>query len=185
MKGIVKGLVAAGLGLALTVTTVEAQKPNPEFGIQFAGFSMNNPDGDNNNTTDFGLGSGNVSVAFYMTEMIAIEPSLQYGMTSFEAGGDATSGMGLQVAVPIYLKKGWGKAGGLFVAPHIGMNRFDPGAGDAVSQNHVGASIGTKLRVSDDFWWRVQAGFDMGLENDDFAKYMDIGASFGLTVFLP
>ena len=54
MKGIVKGLALAGLGLAFAANTAHAQKPGPEFGIQFVGFDMLNPDGDNNNTTNFG-----------------------------------------------------------------------------------------------------------------------------------
>ena len=186
MKGIVKGLAAAGLGLAMVANTANAQKPGPELGIQFVGFDMLNPDGDNNNTTNFGLGSGNVTVAFYINEMIAIEPGLTYGMTSYEADGvDATSSMGLQVAVPIYLKKGWGKAGGFFIAPHLGMFRLDPGAGDAVSQNHWGVSVGTKMKISDDLYWRIQATWDNGLENDDFGKYTDIGLSGGLSLYWP
>lgn len=189
-KGIAKGLVAVGLGLAIVAAPLSAQKPGPEFGIQFVGFQMNNPDGDNNNSTDFGLGSGDVSVAFYLTEMIAIEPTLVYGMSKPEGGGDAASAMGFQVAVPIYFSRGWGKAGGLFVAPHIGLNRFDGGPGDAISQTHFGASLGTKLKVSDQIFWRVQGGFDMGMEKgnlgdlDFVPKYTDIGASFGLSVYL-
>lgn len=192
MKGIVKGLALAGLGLAFAANTAHAQKPGPEFGIQFVGFEMDNPDGDNNNTTNFGLGNGNVSVAFYMSEMIAIEPTLVYGMTSFEADGvDAQSSLGLQVAVPIYLKKGWGKAGGFFVAPHVGIVRNDPGAGDALSQTHIGVSVGTKMKITDDLYWRIQATWDNALEkgnagDPDFqAKETDIGLSGGISLYWP
>lgn len=185
IKGIVKGFVAAGLGLALTVSVAEAQKPAPEFSFLFAGFSSNTPDGGDATTT-FGLGEGQVAVAFYLTEMIAIEPSLVYAQSSV-SGSDAASTMGLQVAVPIYFSRGWGKAGGLFVAPHIGMNRFDGGPGDAVSQNHFGASVGTKIEVSDDIRWRVQAYLDMGMENEDdfIPSYTEFGVAFGMSVFLP
>lgn len=191
MKGIVKGLALAGLGLAFAANTAHAQKPGPEFGIQFVGFDMFNPDGDNNNTTNFGLGSGDVTVAFYINEMIAIEPGLTYGMTSFEAGGDGTSSLGLNVAVPIYLKKGWGKAGGFFIAPYIGIDRFDPGAGDALSQNHIGVAVGTKMRITDDLYWRVQAFYTSYLESgnvgdpDFVAKASDLGLSGGISLYWP
>lgn len=192
MKGIVKGLALAGLGLAFAANTAHAQKPGPEFGIQFVGFNMNNPDGSDNNTTSFGLGSGDVSVAFYINEMIAIEPTLTYAMQSYElSGADATSQLGLRVAVPIYLKKGWGKAGGFFIAPHVAITRNDPGAGDAISQNHVGVSVGTKMKITDDLYWRVQAYWDNGLESGDVgdpdfaAKTTDMGISGGISLYWP
>ena len=187
MKGIVKGLAAAGLGLALVANVAHAQKPGPEFGIQFVSFDMMNPDGDNNNSTNFGLGSGNVTVAFYLNEMIAIEPSLQYDYSSPEGGGDAASAMGLSVGVPIYLKKGWGKAGGFFIEPAVGMMRFDLGAGDAVSQNMIGVAVGTKVKISDDLHWRIQAFYTNWLENTDdgLPKVTDIGVSAGLSLYWP
>ena len=187
MKGIVKGLALAGLGLAFAANTAHAQKPGPEFGIQFVGFDMNNPDGDNNNTTNFGLGSGDVTVAFYINEMIAIEPGLTYGMTSFEGGGDSQSELGLNVAVPIYLKKGWGKAGGFFIAPELGIDRVDPGAGDAVTAKHWGVLVGTKMKISDDLYWRVQAFWVNQLEDTDNAipKMTDIGLSGGISLYWP
>lgn len=192
MKGIVKGLAAAGLGLALVANTAHAQKPGPEFGIQFVSFDMMNQDGDNNNTTNFGLGSGNVTVAFYINEMIAIEPSLQYGMTSFEVdGADATSTLAFTVGVPIYLKKGWGKAGGFFVEPAVGITRFDPGAGDAISQNLVAVAVGTKLRITDDLYWRIQAFYANYLESGDVGdpdyapQVTDIGLSGGISLYWP
>jgi hypothetical protein len=197
IKGIVKGFVAAGLGLALTTSVVEAQKPGVELGVQLIGLSMMNPDGDDNNITAWNIGgatfggvgvgsSSGVTAAFYMTEMIAIEPGLGWGSAKAEASDDAVSIMSLNVAVPIYLARGWGKAGGFFIAPHIGMNRFDGGPGDAVSQNHFGASVGTKMEISDNLFWRVQAGVDMGMENEDdgLPSYTNIGASFGLSVYL-
>jgi hypothetical protein len=184
-KGIAKGLVAAGLGLAIFASPAVAQNPGPEFGIQFVGFSMVNPDGDDNNTTVFGFGNGNVTMAYYLSEMIAIEPTVTFVMMKPEGGGDSQSEMGIGVAVPIYLKKMWGKGGGLFVAPHIGMFREDGGPGDATSQNHIGVSVGTKLRISDDFFWRVQATYDTAPENDDYIKSSTMGVSFGMTAYWP
>jgi hypothetical protein len=175
-----------GLGLAFLAKPASAQKPGPEFGVQFVGFDMMNPDGSGNNSTNFGLGNGNVSVAFYMSEMIAIEPTLLFGYSKPEGGGDANSGISLNVAVPIYLNKGWGKAGGLFIAPHVGFTSASSG-GLSGKQVNFGASVGTKLKITDALFWRVQAGFDMGQEGtgDVIApKYTDIGASFGLSVYL-
>lgn len=187
MKGIVKGLALAGLGLAFVANTAHAQKPGPEFGIQFAFLDLNNPDGDNNNSTNFGLGSGDVTVAFYINEMIAIEPGLTYGMQSYEGGGDGTSQLGLDVAVPIYLKKGWGKAGGFFIAPMVGINRDDPGAADAVTRKHWGVGVGTKMKISDDLYWRVQAFWVNQLEDTDNSvpKMSDMGISGGISLYWP
>lgn len=188
MKGIVKGLALAGLGLAFAANTAHAQKPGPEFGIQFVSLVMDNPDGDNNNSTNFGLGNGDVTVAFYLNEMIAIEPSLVYGMQSYEASGaDATSQLGLRVGVPIYLKKGWGKAGGFFIAPMVGLMRQDPGAADAVTAKHWGVAVGTKIQISGDFFWRVQAYWVNQLEDTDNAipKMTDIGLSGGISLYWP
>ena len=192
MKGIVKGLALAGLGLAFAANTAHAQKPGPEFGIQFVGLDLNNPDGSDNNSTNFGFGNGDVSVAFYLNEMIAIEPSLTYAMQSYEASGaDATSQLGLRVGVPIYLKKGWGKAGGFFIEPFVGINREDPGAADALSQTHIGVAVGTKLKITDDLYWRIQAFYDNGLESgnvgdpDFVAKQTDMGISGGISLYWP
>ena len=87
--------------------------------------------------------------------------------------------------MPIYLKKGWGKAGGLFVAPFGGTNRLSAG-GSSSSQNHFGANVGTKMKLSDNVFWRVQAGLDMGLENtgDGIPKSTSFGGAFGLSVYL-
>ena len=58
MKGIVKGLAAAGLGLVLVTSVAHAQKPGVELGVGLVGFSAINPDGDNNNITVMNIGTG-------------------------------------------------------------------------------------------------------------------------------
>ena len=195
MKGIVKGLVAAGLGLALIANVAAAQKPGLEFGTQLATFVSVKPDGGNS-LSIFGLGAGwamaqaplgapaNVSVAYYLNEQIAIEPVLIFAHFKPE-GSDATDLFGLTVSVPIYLKKGWGKAGGLFIAPSVGMGRLSSG-GSSSSQNHFGVAAGTKLKVSDNIFWRIQGNFESGMENSDDAipSYTSFGASFGLSAYL-
>lgn len=183
-KSFLKGLAVAGLGLALVANTAQAQKPGPEIGVQFVTLQMSNPDGDGNNSTDFGLGSGNLTVAFYLTEMIALEPMLTFDYSSPETG-DAQSSWGLNVGVPIYLKKGWGKAGGLFVTPFIGYNSISSG-GNSGGAMHFGANAGTKIKISDNLFWRGAVGFDMGQENTDdgIPKMTTIGLQFGLTAFL-
>ena len=185
-KGIAKGLVAAGLGLAIFASPASAQNPGPEFGIQFVGFNMSNPDGDDNNATSFGFNGGNVSAAWYVSEMIAIEPTLTFDYTKLEGVDDANSSLGLMVAVPIYLKKGWGKAGGFFVAPHIGINKGSSG-GVSVTSNHWGVSVGTKVRISDDLHWRFQAYWDNTVENldDGIPKETNMGVSGGVSLYWP
>jgi hypothetical protein len=186
MKGIVKGLALAGLGLAFAANTAHAQKPGPEFGVQFAFLDLNNPDGSGNNSTNFGLGNGDVTVAFYINEMIAIEPGLTFNYSSPETG-DASNSLGLDVAVPIYLKKGWGKAGGFFIAPLVGINRVDGGAGDAVTAKHWGVGVGTKMKINDGLYWRVQAFWVNQLEDTDnlIPKMSDIGISGGISLYWP
>ena len=194
MKGIVKGLAAAGLGLALVANTAHAQKPGVELGVNLVGFAAINPDGSDNNLTAMNIGAASiggaapsagsaVTAAWYLNEMIAIEPALGWGRLKPE-GGDATTYMNLGVGVPIYLKKGWGKAGGLFVTPFLAIIRASAGGADAVSQTHFGANVGTKMRFTDNLFWRAQVGFDMGQENDDFVKSTTIGGQFGLNVYL-
>ena len=51
MKGIAKGLIAAGLGLALIAKPASAQKPGVELGVNLVGISMINPSGSGNNVT--------------------------------------------------------------------------------------------------------------------------------------
>ena len=195
MKGIVKGLAAAGLGLALVANTAHAQKPGVELGVNLLGFASINPDGDDNNATVMNIGTASlggaapstgsaVTAAWYLNEMIAIEPALGWGRLKLEADDDATTFMSIGVGVPIYLKKGWGKAGGLFVTPFVGIFRMSAGGADAVSQTHLGANVGTKMRITDNVFWRAQVGFDMGQENDDFAKSTTMGGQFGLNVYL-
>jgi hypothetical protein len=196
MKGIVKGLVAVGLGLAFVAKPVSAQKPGVEFGLQLAGFSAINPDGADNNTTAFNLAGANasgvgittssgVTAAFYLTDMIAIEPGLGYGHIKQDPSTDATSIMNLSIGVPIYLKKGWGKAGGIFVTPYVGMTKISAG-GSSTSQNHFGANVGTKMNLAGNFFWRVQVGYDMGMENtgDGIPKSTAFGAALGINYYL-
>ena len=196
MKNIVKGLIVAGLGLALLARPASAQKPGVELGVQLVGASMTNWDGANNNITAFnvggasfggaGVGAGSaVTGAFYVNNMIAIEPGLGFGYAKQEGASNSVSVLNLQVGVPIYLKRGWGKAGGLFVEPFAGMNRLSSG-GTSSSQNHFGANVGTKIKMMDCFFWRAQVGVDMGLKNttDGIPKYTAFGGSFGLSVYL-
>ena len=195
MKGIVKGLAAAGLGLALIANTAHAQKPGVELGINLVGFSSISPDGGDNLTVmnigtasfgGIGLSSGaGVTAAWYLSEMIAIEPQLGWGRAKQENVDDATSILNIGVGVPIYLKKGWGKAGGFFVTPFVGMTKISSGGSDQ-SQTHFGANVGTKLRISDNLFWRGSVGVDLGQENTDdgIPKTTAFGLQFGLTAFL-
>lgn len=183
IKSVLQRGVVLGFGILLAATPASAQRPGPEFGIQLAQFRMLNPDGPGNNVTDFGFGAGNVSVAWYANEMIALEPTLVFDHSKPE-GGDAGTQIDFQLAVPIYLSKGWGKGGGLFIAPHAGVVHFS-GTGPSSSQTHFGANIGTKLKITDALFWRVQGGIDMGAKHDIFAKYSRLAASFGLSVYLP
>lgn len=195
MKGIVKGLAAAGLGLALVANTAHAQKPGVELGVGLLGFSSISPDGGDNltvmslgtaSTGGISLSGGtSLTAAWYLNEMIAIEPQLGWGRAKQENVDDATSILSIGVGVPIYLKKGWGKAGGLFITPFVGINKVSSGGTDQ-SQTHFGANAGTKIRISDNVFWRGSVGFDMGQENTDdgVPKTTTIGGQIGLSVYL-
>ena len=196
MKGIAKGLIAVGLGLALLAKPASAQKPGVELGVQLVGVSMIDPSGSGNNLTTFniggatfggaGFGGGSlVTGAFYVSDMIAIEPGVAFGYVKPEGSSNSFDILNLQVGVPIYLKRGYGKDGGLFVDPFFGMNRVSSG-GTSSTQNHFGANVGTKLKLSSNVFWRLQAGIDMGLENktDGIPKTTSFGGAFGLSVYL-
>lgn len=185
MKTIIKGSILAAFALAFVAGHAAAQKPRAEIGVQLVTLNLSNPDGSNNNSTNFGFGHGSASAAFYLNDMIALEPTVLYAYTKDEGASNATTALGLQLGLPIYLKRGWGKAGGIFVAPFIGMNRLSSG-GASATQNHFGADVGTKIKVMDCLFWRGQVGVDMGLKNttDGIPKYTDFNASFGLSVYL-
>jgi hypothetical protein len=193
IKNVLKGLTLAGLGLAFVANTAHAQKPGVELGLNLGGFSMISPDGGDKITV-MSLGSANfggvsfsaapgATAAWYLNEMIAIEPSIGFGRMSVDDGSDATTIMTIGVGVPIYLKKGWGRDGGLFVTPFIGTGRISSG-GETISQTHLGANVGTKLKISDNVFWRIHAGVDMGQENDDFVATTAIGGGVGINVYL-
>ena len=197
-KSILKGLALAGLGLALVSNRAFAQKPGVELGINFIGFSAINPDGDDNNVSAFNIGTASfggqsltsgsgVTAAFYLTEMIAIEPRIGFGSAKLEGADDATSILSLGVGVPIYLKKSWGKAGGVFVTPFLGYNSISSG-GSSGGAMHFGADLGFKGPITEGVFWRGAVGFDMGQENTDadipLPKMTTIGLQFGITAYL-
>lgn len=196
IKGIAKGLTAAGLGLALAANTAHAQKPGVELGVNLVSFASIDPDGGNK-ITGFNIGTASfggvaptsspgITAAWYLSDMIAIEPQLGFGRISPD-GSDATSFFNIQVGVPIYLKKGWGKAGGFFIDPYVGM--FHASAGSTKqSQTHFGANVGTKMKLagSNMVFWRAQVGYDLGQENtsDGVPKINTLSAGLGLSVYL-
>jgi hypothetical protein len=195
-KSFLKGLALAGLGLALVSTRAQAQKPGVELGINFIGFSAINPDGDDNNISAFNIGTASfggqsltsgsgVTAAFYLTEMIAIEPRVGFGSAKAEGADDGVSILSLGVGVPIYLKKGWGKAGGIFVTPFVGYSSISSG-GESAGAMHFGADAGFKGPISENIFWRGAVGFDMGQENEDdgIPKMTTIGLQLGITAYL-
>jgi len=195
-KSFLKTLALAGLGLALVTNTAAAQKPGVEIGVNIIGFSAINPDGDDNNVSAFNIGTASfggqsltsgsgVTAAFYLTEMIAIEPRIGFGSAKAEGADDGVSILSLGVGVPIYLKKGWGKAGGLFLTPFVGYNSISSG-GESAGAMHFGADAGVKMPITEGIFWRGAVGFDMGQENTDdgIPKMTTIGLQLGLTAYL-
>src|ERR1041385_554039 len=195
IKGIAQGLMLGGLGLALVATPAHAQKPGIELGVNLASFASIDPDGGtkitgfNIGTASFGgvapTSSPGISAAWYLSDMIAIEPQLGFGRIKPD-GSDATSFFNIQVGVSIYLKRGWGKAGGFFVDPYVGMFKASSGS-TSQSQTHFGANVGTKMKLggSDKVFWRAQIGYDLGQENtsDNVPKINTLSAGLGLSVY--
>lgn len=195
IKGIAKGLTAAGLGLALVANTAQAQKPGVELGVNLVSFASISPDGGDN-ITGFNIGTASfggvaptsspgITAAWYLSDMIALEPQVGFG--SVKQSGTTSTFFNVQVGVPIYLRKGWGKAGGFYVTPYVG--RFHGKSGSvSESQNHFGANLGTKMKLggSDMVFWRAQVGYDMGQENTDdgVPKTSTFSAGLGLSIYL-
>jgi hypothetical protein len=126
-----------------------------------------------------GVGGGSLAVGLYLSPRVAIEPTLALNLLSSD--GESLTILSLGVAVPYYLKQGWGRKGTYF-APRLVYNSIS-GGGESANQVALGIAVGTKVPLNDMAALRVQANFDYGFEGD-YASTTSFGAFLGLSVFL-
>jgi hypothetical protein len=126
-----------------------------------------------------GLGGGSISLGFYLSPGLSIEPTVSFSRLS--GGGETFTIFGVGAAVPLYFAKGWGRKGP-YLAPRATYNSIS-GSGESTTQITAGAAIGTKVPLNDMAALRLQANFDYGFPSD-LDGTTAFGALIGLSVFL-
>lgn len=117
---------------------------------------------------------GTFAIGIYMNDQVAFEPRVN--ILSLKVGDqDAETATSFGLYLPIYLAGDRGRSG-LFVAPGIDYSRYD-----GSSTLDYGADIGLKSKVNDRMSMRVAALLRTG---DTYADEINIGASFGFSIFL-
>jgi hypothetical protein len=158
---------------------VEAQRPTVELGFRVAGaVTLNSEDGSSE--SNVAVGGGSVSAAHYLSERVALEPSVNY--ISFTTDVTTASALTASLALPIYFRGDWGRSGGVYVAPEVGAKRSSQGE-TASSQYFVGAALGVKVRAVENLLWRLQGNVDRYLEDSVFPSETELRASFGIAAY--
>ena len=169
-----RSLVLGAAALALGATTASAQMMGKPKEVRIDMASFTSQDGN----TDINLVfPGNLAVAIYMNDNIAIEP---FVMLRFQSGNGFSGGQfGLGVQVPYYLAGGMGKTG-FFIAPGVGIDKgFGDGEYDV--QTNYGLDLGLKRE------WKGAVGqrFALTLRDGDAYPEMEFGVVAGITVRWP
>jgi hypothetical protein len=115
-----------------------------------------------------------IALGIYLNDKIAIEPSLSIANFSPD-GGDATTFIGLGVAVPYYLAGDRGRSG-VFVAPVLNIGKIT----DVDATTDFGIDVGYKKKMNDKISWSAAGMFRTGDSTDPESM---LGARFGLSVF--
>lgn len=126
-----------------------------------------------------GMGGGTFAAGFYLSPAVAFEPTLAFSRLSSD--GESLTVLNLGIAMPYYLKAGWGRYGTYF-APRLTYNSFSVDD-ESESQITLGLGLGTKTSLNDLAAFRFQVNFDYGFEGD-LPSTTSFGVFFGLSVFL-
>jgi hypothetical protein len=174
MKKLSTLVLLLGLPAAL-----HAQGGRPiELGLD-AGLSITIPDGGGDNITAVGIPASRFRVGFFVSDVFEIEPSLSLALVS--VGGETASEVGLQLGFVFHSKpsrdqpQAFFQVGGGFDYLNI--------AGFSDVQFGVGAGVGGKFPVGDDFAVRVEADYIRGFESDNFVAAHTIQALIGFSFF--
>lgn len=127
-----------------------------------------------------GAGGSAFAAGFYLSPGAAIEPTLSF--YSISVDDDDLTTLGLDIAVPFYFDKNWGRSGS-YLAPRVGYDRLSVD-GESVSQFSLGLAFGIKAALNDQAAFRTQFSFDYGFEGDDVRSTKAFGLFFGLSVFV-
>lgn len=126
-----------------------------------------------------GLGGGTFAAGFYLSPAVAFEPTV--ALSRLSSDGESLTVLNLGLAMPYYLKGGWGRQGA-YLAPKLAYNAFSAGD-ESESQVALGLGIGAKTPLNDMAAFRFQVNFEYGFESD-LPSTTSFGVFFGLSVFL-
>ncbi|HEY0994959.1 MAG TPA: outer membrane beta-barrel protein [Gemmatimonadaceae bacterium] len=167
--------------LAFTPALAQAQVAHPiEFGVD-AGFSVTTGDPS---TTTIAIPVQSLRVGFYVTEQVALEPSIAF---NYQKQGDLS---GTTLAPELGLVYDFTvdrKAPQFFVRPFAGLARtsFDDGTGsESITAYHAGLGLGVKVPFAsvERFAWRIEGAYDHLFPNTD--KGIEADNGFGLKLGL-
>lgn len=177
---------AALAALALTPALARAQQSHPiEFGVD-AGISVTD---DDPKITTVALPVNSLRVGFYVTDRVAIEPSVTFNYT--KSGGSSFSRFAPELGLLFDLTESR-EAPQFFLRPFAGLERLSLDGGtfggtDAQTVPHLGAGVGVKIpfRSIERFAWRIEALYDHGFEKDNGAipAVNTVGLKLGLSFF--
>jgi len=163
--------------LVAASSMVEAQdRREKELRIDVAGLQSN--DG----TTTFGVGlPGTVALGIYMSNKIALEPTISFN--SISGDGASASFMEVGLFVPYYFKGDTGR-NGLFVAPGFMYGKV---GGDFASDATIdfGVDVGVKKSLRDNVAMRIAGNVRTGdsYEDANGDSTIGFGATFGIGIF--
>lgn len=151
MLSVLRRAVAAAALVGATAVTAEAQGMGG-LKIEEITITMVNLTSNDGGST-FGLNfPGGLSLATYLNDKIAIEPTFGFNMTSPD-GLDSFSTITLGAMVPYYLGTDRGMTG-LYVAPGFWMSKTT----DVDAVTTAGVDVGFKKNWKPNVAWRFSAG---------------------------
>lgn len=163
------------VALALLAAPVAAQNP-VELGIDGGlEISASDPSG-----FIVRFPTGNFRAGFPAGERLSIEPKIAFlfGRSS----GDSFHSINAELGVLFHLK-GATTGSRAYLRPLAGIT-YAGGGGASASQFRAGAGIGVKLPMrATRMAWRLEAGIEHRLHNDDFDSFTGIFALFGISFF--
>ncbi len=168
MLSVLRRAVAVTSLVAVSASVAQAQVKVEELRVDLAGLTIQG----GNLSLDV-VAPMSVALGIYLTDKIALEPTLGFRYTKPD-GFDASTTIMLGVMAPFYFAGDRGH-NGLFVAPGVMITK----ATDVDAAIDFGADVGYKKAMNDKVSWSLAGTFRTG------DSYIDdpIGARFGLSVF--
>ena len=169
MLSVLRRAVAVAALVALSAGAAEAQLSIEEIRLDIGGFQTVN------GFTEVRLAvPGGVAVGIYLSNNIALEPSVSF--TNRSASGFSASLITFGLFAPYYLAGDRGR-NGLFVAPGLQITKVT----DDPAEIDFGADVGYKKAMNDKVSGRIAANVRTGDSFPD--NKIAIGATFGVSIF--